>query len=153
MFGLPDFVFYLIAGIIGAFFVSAGRSFGKKYIPNYPDMPLLVGQLIDLGKPEPTKTARVMGRYLHLTAGALWGLLFGWLVIKQFFFVDFTMVSGILFGILPWLFLMLVLMPILGKGFFGVKISGYQWLLSLILHLVYGAVLGGLLMFFIAEPF
>ena len=72
---------------------------------------------------------------------------------KQFFFVEFTVVSGILFGILPWLFLMTVFMPILGKGFFGVKISGYQWLLSLVLHVAYGAVLGFLLSLFINQPF
>ena len=153
MFGLPDFMFYLIGGVIAAFFVSAGRTFGVKYIPNYPDMPLLFGQLIDWGKPEPEHTARIMGRYLHLATGALWGLLFGWLVTKQLFFVEFTVVSGILFGILPWLFLMTVLMPILGKGFFGVKISGYQWLLALLLHMVYGAVLGLLLSLFINQPF
>lgn len=153
MLGLPDFVFYLIAGVIAAFFISIGRTFGKKYIPNYPDMPFLFGQLVDWGKPEPRHTARVMGRYLHLTTGAFWGLLFGWLVGKQFFFVEFTVASGILFSIIPWLFLMLVFMPLAKKGFFGVKISGYQWILSLLLHFAYGAILGGLLAFFIQNPF
>lgn len=150
---LPDFVFYLIAGVIGAFGISAGRWFGQKYIPHFPDMPLLLGRLIDWGKPEPEKTARVMGRYLHLTLGALWGLVFGLLVEQQFFFVEFTIVSGILFSVIPWLFLVIVLMPLVKKGFFGTKINGYQWLTSLVLYVVYGAVVGGLLSIFISQQF
>lgn len=109
MFGLPNFVFYLIAGVIGAFAVSGGRWVGHKYIPHFPDMPLMLGQILARGKSE--KTIRVTGRYMHLVTGALWGSVFGWLVGQQFFFVEFTIVSGLLFGILPWLFLMIVIHP------------------------------------------
>jgi len=150
---LPDFIFYLIAGVIGAFAVSSGRWFGEKYIPHFPDMPLILGQLIDFGKPESRPTARIMGRYLHLTLGALWGLAYGLLVQQQLFFVEFTPVSGLIFAILPWLFLMVVLMPLTGSGFFGVKISGYRWLTALILHFIYGLVLGALLSVFISQQF
>lgn len=151
MFGLPDFVFYLIAGVIGAFAVSGGRWVGHKYIPDFPDMPLMLGQILARGKSE--KTIRVTGRYMHLATGALWGFVFSWLVGQQFFFVEFTIVSGLLFGILPWLFLMIVIHPLIGGGFFGIKISGHRWLTSLALYLLYGAVLGGLLSIFINQPF
>jgi len=142
MFGLPDFVFYLISGAIAAFCISVGRIIGEKYIPNFPDMPLLLGRLIDWGKPEPAPAKRVLGRYLHLGSGALWGLFYGVLVEQQFFFVEFTVVSGVMFAVIPWLFLMVVLLPLTGSGFFGVKISAYQWLLGLSLHVIYGVVLG-----------
>lgn len=150
---LPDFSLYLVAGVIGAFAISAGRWFGKKYTPNFPDMPLILGRMIDFGKPEPESAARIMGRYLHLVTGALLGLLFGFLVERQFFFVEFTVVSGILFAIIPWIVMMVILMPMIGKGFFGKKISGYQWLTALLMHLVYGAVLGGILSVFITQQF
>jgi len=150
---LPDFVWFLVAGVVGAFGVSIGRTLGEKVIPHFPDMPLLMGQLIDWGKPEPEAKARIMGRYLHLSLGAFWGLMFGILVGKQFFFVEFTLVSGIMFGIIPWLFLMLVLMPLTGSGFFGLKISGYRWATALVLKVIYGAVLGGLLSIFITQQF
>lgn len=153
MLGLPNFVFYLIAGVVGAFSISVGRWLGKKFIPDFPDMPLLLGRIIDWGKPEPTHVTRILGRYLHLITGALWGLLYGALVGRQFFFLEFNIAQGMLFGLIPWIFLMIVILPVLRQGFFALKISKYQWFAGLILHLIYGAVLGGLLSVFISEPF
>lgn len=150
---LPNFVFYLIAGAIGAFGISAGRFFLHTYIPNFPDMPLALGRIVDWGKPEPEHVARIMGSYLHLTLGAFFGLLFGILVERQFFFVQFSVVSGVLFAVIPWLFLMAVLFPLAGKGFFGTKISGYQWLLALFLHMSYGAIIALLISVFVQKPF
>ena len=151
MFGLPNFVFYLIAGVIGAFSISSGRWLGHKYIPHFPDVPFLLGSLLAKGKPE--KTVRVTGRYIHLTSYALWGLLFGLIVEQQFFFLEFNLVQGLLFGIVPWLFFMIVVKPLTGGGFFGIKVGKYRWLTALVLHLLYGAVLGGLLGLFISQPF
>jgi hypothetical protein len=153
LFFLPNFAFYLIAGAIGAFVISIGRFFLHTYIPNFPDMPLVFGRLIDWGKPEPEHTARILGSYLHVTLGALWGFLFGQLVEGQFFFVEFTVVSGILFAIIPWLFLMVVLLPLAGKGFFGTKISKYQWLIALLLHIIYGAAVALLISVFVQKSF
>jgi hypothetical protein len=146
---MPNFVFYLIAGVIASFVMSIGRAFAHKYIPNFPDMPLLLSRIVDWGKPEPEKVARIMGRYLHHTTGALWGLLFGTLVDRQFFFAEFNIVQGVIFAIIPWLTMVLVLVPLVGRGFFGLKISAYWWLKSLVLHAVYGAVLGFMLSLFI----
>lgn len=150
---MPDFVYYLIAGAIGAFAISVGRSIGQKYLPHFPDMPLILSRLIDWGKPEPQRTARILGRYVHLGAGALWGLLYGILVDKQFFFLEFSIVQGMIFSLIPWLFLMLILMPILGGGFFAAKTNKYQWFAGLILHVIYGAVVGFLLSILINRPF
>ena len=146
---MPNFVFYLIAGVLSAFVMSVGRIIAHKYIPKFPDMPLLVGRLLDFGKPEPENIVRIFGNYQHLGMGALWGLLFGTLIDKQFFFAEFNVVQGIIFAIIPWLTMVLVLVPLAGRGFFGIKISAYWWLKSLALHAVYGAVLGFMLSLFI----
>lgn len=153
MFNLPDFVWYLISGAIAAFCISAGRTIGQKYIPHFPDIPLMLGGLLDWGKPEPRVTRRVLGRYLHLGSGALWGLLYGILVEQQFFFVEFTIISGILFAIIPWFFFMVVLLPLAGGGFFGAKINKYQWFAGLLLYVVFGTVLGVLTSFFTGYRF
>jgi len=147
---MPDFVFYLIAGVMGAFAISWGRWIGHKYIPHFPDVPLLLGTLIAGGKPE--RIVRVTGRYIHLTSGALWGLLFGVLVDKQIFFSEFSIFYGFIFGVIPWLFFMVVIKPLTGGGFFAIKISKYRWFTALVLHLFYGAVLGFLLSIFISRP-
>jgi len=146
---MPSFVFYLIAGVLGAFAMSIGRVIAHRYIPKFPDMPLLLGRLVDWGKPEPESVARIFGNYQHLSMGALWGVLFGALVDKQFFFAEFNIAQGVIFSIIPWLFMMLVLMPLAKRGFFGIKISGYWWFASLALHILYGAALGLLLSYMI----
>lgn len=151
MFGLPDFVFYLISGVIAAFSMSWGRWLARNHIHHFPDVPLTLGRLLIKGKSE--KVTRVTGRYINLTSGALWGLLFGILVSRQFFFVELTVIQGLLFGIIPWLFFMLAVKPLTGGGFFALKVGKYRWLTALVLHLVYGAVLGALLSFFISTKF
>ena len=151
MLDLPNFAFYLIAGVLGAFSISWGRWLGHKYIPHFPDVPFILGSLLMRGKTE--RTVRVTGRYIHLTSYALWGLLFGLLVEQQFFFVEFNLAQGLMFGVIPWLFFMIVVNPLTDGGFFGLKVSGYRWLTSLALHALYGAVLGGLLSVFINQPF
>ncbi len=150
---MPDFVYYLISGAVGALGISIGHSIGEKYIPYFPDMALILSRIIDWGKPEPEKTARIIGRYAHLLMGALWGLLYGILVDQQFFFLEFNVVQGMIFSLIPWLVLMTIVMPALKQGFFASKINKYQWLAGLFLHLLYGAVLGFLLSIFTNTSF
>jgi len=45
---------------------------------------------------------------------------------------------GAIFGLAPWLLAMLVVMPMMGMGMFA------GWMGSLIGHMVYGAVVGGI---------
>ena len=150
---MPNFVYYLIAGAIGSFAMSVGRIICQKYVPHFPDMPLILSRIIDWGKPEPQRIARVMGQYVHLGVGSLWGLLYGVLVNKQFFFLEFSVAQGMIFSFIPWLVLMLIIMPALKEGFFGSKINKYQWFFALFLHLIFGAIVGFLLSVFIAVPF
>jgi uncharacterized membrane protein YagU involved in acid resistance len=45
---------------------------------------------------------------------------------------------GAIFGLAPWLMAMVVVMPMMGMGMFA------GWMGSLIGHMVYGAVVGGI---------
>jgi len=51
-------------------------------------------------------------------------------------------VRGILFGMGAWLLMSLIVLPIAGAGFFGVKYSFWAPAVTLMLHLLYGGVLG-----------
>ena len=145
---IPDFVYYLIVGVLGALGMSLGRWFADEYIPHFPNTSLLLGKLFARGKSE--KTTRVVGRYTHLTTGALWGILFGLLAEQQFFFMEFNIVSGLMFGVVPWLFSLVVTKPLhtrwlptlTGGGLFALNVGSHGRLTSLVLHLLYGAVVG-----------
>jgi hypothetical protein len=77
----------------------------------------------------------------HFIVGVVvWGLLFGgydavatrpapWL-------------KGIIFGIFTWVLMMVVFMPLAKVGLFGSKIGPMAAVVTLMYHLVYGAVLG-----------
>lgn len=49
---------------------------------------------------------------------------------------------GMLFSIAPWLVMMIVMMPMAGAGFFGLNLGMAGPVMTLVLHLIFGAVLG-----------
>ncbi|WDR06298.1 hypothetical protein PSQ90_02200 [Devosia rhodophyticola] len=51
-------------------------------------------------------------------------------------------VSGMVFGAGAWLMMMILVMPMAGAGLFGLNMGIMAPVMTLILHLVYGAVLG-----------
>lgn len=83
----------------------------------------------------------LIGWVIHFIVGSLlWGILFA------FFSMVATNISatsrGLLFGILAWIAMMLVFMPIAGHGLFASNIGIAAMIMSLIMHLIYGLVLG-----------
>jgi hypothetical protein len=50
--------------------------------------------------------------------------------------------SGILYGVITWLIVMMVFMPAAGAGYFGFQLSWFAPIVMLALQVVYGAVLG-----------
>lgn len=82
-----------------------------------------------------------VGWILHFVIGALlWGGLFAWLEPRLP--GDRHPKRGIVFGILAWLVLMIVLMPMSGAGLFALQIGAAAPLITLALHVFYGAILG-----------
>jgi len=52
------------------------------------------------------------------------------------------LIKGLVFGFIAWMAMMIVFMPLAGQGIFGIRGGMPVPVATLILHLVYGAVLG-----------
>lgn len=76
---------------------------------------------------------------LHFALGAVWGGLFSLLNHKL---PGGYVVSGIIFGVLAWLGMMVGFMPIAGNGLFALGISPMVTMATFVLHILFGAVLG-----------
>jgi len=82
----------------------------------------------------------IMGWVAHFMIGTVvWGLLFATFVDKL---PGGVMASAILFSIAAWLMMMLGPMPMAGAGLFGMHIGMMAPVATLILHLIWGTVLG-----------
>lgn len=53
-----------------------------------------------------------------------------------------AIVNGIVIGVVGWLIMMLVLMPMTGAGLFALSLGLMAPVMTLVLHLIFGAVLG-----------
>lgn len=77
----------------------------------------------------------------HFVIGALiWGTLFA--IIYRGLPSGVGLIKGLAFGVLAWLAMMLVFLPLVGAGFFGLAIGWPVAVAALVLHLIYGSVLG-----------
>jgi len=70
----------------------------------------------------------------------LWGFLFVW-ADRRMFFAHW--VNGLFFASVVWLGVMLIIMPAAGEGLFGLDLGMATPTLTLFLHWIYGATLGG----------
>lgn len=91
-------------------------------------------------------TPPLVGWTMHFLIGtALWGTLFAWL--------DPTLpgenhwLKGIVFAAGAWLMMMIVMMPMAGAGFFGSHLGMMAPVMTLMLHIVFGFVLGAVYAF------
>ena len=50
--------------------------------------------------------------------------------------------KGIAFGVAAWLGMMIMIMPMAGAGFFGLKMGMMAPVMTLVLHIIFGTVLG-----------
>lgn len=53
-----------------------------------------------------------------------------------------AVLKGVLFGIAAWLGMMIMVMPMAGAGFFGMAFGIMAPMMTLVLHIIFGAVLG-----------
>lgn len=53
-----------------------------------------------------------------------------------------SVVHGVLLGVIGWLVMMIALMPMVGAGLFGMNLGIMAPMMTLVLHLIFGAVLG-----------
>lgn len=89
----------------------------------------------------------VVGIVFHLVDSVLLGLLYAVLVYPKIAQASIPagIVAGIGYGAVLWLVLaMLIVMPLMGSGPFAIRSGSWKPAgASLVLHLVYGAILGG----------
>jgi hypothetical protein len=81
------------------------------------------------------------GWVMHFLLGSVvWGTLFAWLdpIIPG----EGHWLKGILFAVGAWLVMMIVMMPMAGAGFFGSHLGIMAAVMTLVLHVIYGFVLG-----------
>ncbi|KAB7623961.1 DUF6789 family protein [Alkalilimnicola sp. S0819] len=89
-----------------------------------------------------TPDRRFSGWVMHFFVGVvLWGVLFA-LWSRGVAPRHSGLRQGLLFGTLAWLLLMIVVMPLAGSGLFGLGFGLAVPIMTLLAHLVYGAVLG-----------
>jgi len=90
-----------------------------------------------------TPAVPVVGWLMHFMIGTvLWGVLFA-LTEKSLPGGGYVS-KGLSFGMLAWVLMMVMVMPMAGAGFFGLSLGVMAPVMTLMLHLVYGAVLGSL---------
>lgn len=82
-----------------------------------------------------------VGWLLHFLIGTVfWGVLFAWLAPSLPGRGDWA--NGLIFGAGAWLLMMVAAMPMAGAGLFGLNFGMMAPVMTLMLHLIFGAVLG-----------
>lgn len=86
-------------------------------------------------------SSRLVGWSMHFLLGSVvWGGLFSWL--DPYLPGEQRWLKGLAFGVGAWLLMMLIVMPMTGNGLFAIIAGPKMQFMSLVLHLVYGGVLG-----------
>lgn len=80
-----------------------------------------------------------LGLAAHLLVGFILGVVYGG--IFHPFPRSLEVLNGLLYGLILWLVLMVVVLPAVGEGYFGVKLGRTARISSLVSHLVYGLIL------------
>jgi len=83
----------------------------------------------------------IMGWVAHFMIGSLaWGI--GFAVLYDFVPGNSAVAKGISWGVGAWLAMMIAVMPMAGAGFFGMSLGVMAPMMTLVMHLVFGIVLG-----------
>jgi hypothetical protein len=100
-----------------------------------PEMDM-IGMISDM-----MKMSRPMGWLVHFVVGAVaYGIAYAWVFAPSW--PDAYWLGGVLLGFVGWLIASLAMMPMAGKGMLGSKIGAVAPMMSLIMHVFFGAVLG-----------
>lgn len=82
-----------------------------------------------------------VGWLLHFMIGTVaWGILFA--LLYSILPGAGSVVKGISFGVLAWLMMMIGPMPMAGAGLFGLNFGIMAPIMTLMLHIIFGAVMG-----------
>lgn len=124
----------ILSGLTATLAVS-GLMLGQSTMAITPqlDVPSMLGRLMETGPSG--------GWLAHLAIGSIaWGGLYGHL--EERVSTGRPWLTGTLFALEIWLFVMLVIMPLAGFGLFGLRLGVDAVVLTFAMHLAYGLVLG-----------
>jgi uncharacterized membrane protein YagU involved in acid resistance len=90
-----------------------------------------------------TPAIPVVGWLLHFIIGSiLWGILFA--ILFKRIPGQTPAIKGLIFGTAAWLLMMIMVMPMAGAGLFGIHLGIGASIATLVLHWIFGAVLGSM---------
>lgn len=130
------FGYGVTATIVMSMLVVLGGRSGLSPIPE-PIPKAIVTAVLGVSEPKPIGIGLAVG--LHLAYGGAFGAVLADRVRPV------TAAKGALLGIVLWVVMGLIVLPVLGWGIFGTTITPKIAVATFFLHLVYGTVLGGVL--------
>jgi uncharacterized membrane protein YagU involved in acid resistance len=108
--------------------------------------PMMTGQKMDMAERLGGMTGMgpIAGMILHFLVGSvIFALVYAFVFFR--FLPGKPWQKGVLSGVIFWLALEVLMMPMVGGGFFSSQMGGMKVVLAaLIAHLVYGVALGGI---------
>ncbi|MGE3739721.1 MAG: DUF6789 family protein [Geminicoccaceae bacterium] len=124
----------LIAGLAATLVLSA-LMIMKQLMGIMPELDIAAMLTSMLGLP-----SIVLGWAMHFVIGTVvWGM--GYAIVRRFL-PGGPVVSGAVFGIGAWVMMMVAVMPMAGAGLFGLELGIMAPVMTFVLHVVFGAVLG-----------
>jgi len=123
-----------IAGFVGSA-VLAVIFVMKSMMGLMPQMDIIAMLSAMMGMPA------IMGWIAHFAIGTIvWGGVFA--LANDKIPGSSQLAKGVVLGLVAWLAMMLVVMPMAGGGIFGLNLGMIGTVMPLMLHIVFGAVLG-----------
>ena len=127
----------VLGGVVGTVVMTMMMYFGA---PHLMGKPMDIAHLLSNAVGAPW----IFGMIVHFGLGIVVFPLIYVLILLEYL-PGPPPVRGILWGLMLWLAAMVVIMPFLGQGFFMSEGAGPKGVvLSLIVHIVYGALLGAI---------
>lgn len=124
----------LIAGFVATVVLSA-MMIAKTMMGVMPELDVIAMLSMMMG------TSAIMGWIAHFVIGTIvWGG--GFSLLYRVIPGGSAVVKGIVFGIAAWLIMMVMVMPMAGAGLFGMNMGLMAPMMTLVLHIIFGAVLG-----------
>jgi len=124
----------LVAGFVATVVLSA-MMIAKGMMGVMPELDVIAMLSMMMGAPA------AMGWLAHFMIGTIaWGG--GFAVLYALIPGGTALLKGIVFGVAAWLGMMIMVMPMAGVGLFGMTMGLMAPMMTLVLHVIFGAVLG-----------
>ncbi|WP_137220883.1 DUF6789 family protein [Shewanella sp. MEBiC00475] len=130
----------IIAGFIGTL-VLTGLMILKKNMGIMPGLDPVHMMSTMAAEKMGTEVNLMIGWVMHFVIGSVaWGTAFA--VLNGVLPGRSQVIKGIVLGVAAWLLMMIGPMPMSGAGFFGLSMGIMAPVMTLMLHIVFGAVMG-----------